>query len=64
VLLQWVGDGGANFQVQWATSPDAGSWFTFSQIATSATGEFTFLDDGSESGGLEEPRFYRLLRVP
>ena len=61
VVLQWSGALSQTFHVQWAsalTPPLV--WNTFPQAVTSTTGQFTFTDDGSQSGGLGPRRFYRL----
>src|SRR5439155_19678216 len=49
--LNWTAAPADRFQVQYATNlPPV--WTTFTNIVTSATGNFTFTDDGSQSGGL------------
>jgi hypothetical protein len=63
VLLQWTASTNLQFNVQWAPTP-AGSWNTFTNVITSTTGTFTFLDDGSQSGGFSATRFYRLRQLP
>jgi subtilisin family serine protease/subtilisin-like proprotein convertase family protein len=64
IRLQWSAPVGAKFQVQWSPSLSAPVWNNFSNIITSDTGTFSFLDDGSQSGGLGTRRFYRFVRVP
>lgn len=64
IQLTWEGPAEARFQVQWSTSLTTPSWKPFSATVSSTTGTFSFLDDGTETGGFAEPRFYRLLRVP
>jgi hypothetical protein len=64
VLLRWVADAGSCFQVQWTDRLEGGFWSTFADLVTSETGEFSYLDDGSQTGGLTQPRFYRLYRLP
>ena len=62
-VLNWTAPATDRFQVQYATTiPPA--WMNFSNIVTSASGNFTFTDDGSQSGGLGPVRFYRLLLLP
>ncbi len=63
-LLQWAGPVWAHYQVQWTTNLASGSWNTFSGVVTSTTGTFSFLDDGSQTGGLGAQRFYRVVQVP
>jgi subtilisin-like proprotein convertase family protein len=64
VRLKWTAPPGAKFQVQWSQSLSSSVWNSFSNIVTSDTGDFSFLDDGSQSGGLGMRRFYRFVRVP
>jgi hypothetical protein len=64
VLLEWVAPSNYKFNVQWSSSFPAGTWNTFSNLVTSTNTMFSFLDDGSQSGGLGATRFYRLVHVP
>ncbi|PYJ55972.1 MAG: hypothetical protein DME24_23635, partial [Verrucomicrobia bacterium] len=62
-VLNWTAAVGERFQVQYTTNlPPV--WITFTNQVTSATGNFAFTDDGSQSGGLSALRFYRLLLLP
>ncbi|PYK60869.1 MAG: hypothetical protein DME21_10590, partial [Verrucomicrobia bacterium] len=62
-VLNWTAPVGDRFQVQYTTNlPPV--WITFTNQVTSATGNFAFTDDGSQSGGLSALRFYRLLLLP
>jgi len=62
-VLNWTAPATDRFQVQFATNlPPV--WMTIPDIVTSADGNFTFTDDGSQTGGLGALRFYRLLLVP
>ena len=63
-LLQWAGPVTARYQVQWKSSLTASTWNTIPDIITSTTGQFTYLDDGSQTGGLSSQRFYRIMQVP
>jgi subtilisin family serine protease/subtilisin-like proprotein convertase family protein len=63
VVLNWTGPTTASYQVQWSsTLPPV--WNTFTGTVTSTTGNFTYTDDGSQSGGLTGPRYYRLILLP
>jgi len=64
-VLQWTAGVNQQFQVQWTTNlvPPV-AWTTFTNIITSATGNFIFVDDGSQTGGLGSARFYRLRSYP
>jgi hypothetical protein len=63
-VLQWTAAPNQQFQVQWTPSLAPPTWNTFTNIVTSATGNFTFVDDGSQTGGLGATRFYRLVLYP
>ena len=66
-LLQWYAPTNYQFKVQWtdALVPQT-NWGTFTNVVVYAgpvvvgEGLFTFLDNGSQSGGLTPDRFYRL----
>jgi subtilisin-like proprotein convertase family protein len=60
VLLQWNAPANNQFTVQWTASLASPSWTTLPNLIVSATGLFSFLDDGSQTGGLGPTRFYRL----
>jgi hypothetical protein len=62
--LQWTAATNASCQVQWSPSLSPPSWTTFNGVVTSPTGVCSFLDDGSQTGGLDPQRFYRLLELP
>ena len=62
VTLSWVGEASAVFQVDW--SADARTWSRFTDLLTSPDGVFWFVDDGSQTGGLDQTRLYRVLQVP
>ena len=64
VVLQWTASPNQQFQVQWTPTLAPPTWNTFTNIITSATANFSFLDDGSQTGGLGATRFYRLLLYP
>jgi subtilisin family serine protease/subtilisin-like proprotein convertase family protein len=64
VVLNWTAQPNQRFQVQYSNVlPPV--WINFPNIVTSATVNFTFTDDGSQTGGvLSSPRFYQLQVVP
>jgi hypothetical protein len=62
VTLSWVGEPSALFQVDW--SADARTWSSFTDLLSSPDGNFQFLDDGSQTGGLDQTRLYRVFQVP
>ncbi|HWX22667.1 MAG TPA: S8 family serine peptidase [Candidatus Binatia bacterium] len=66
VLLHWSTPNYSNlyFRVQWTPGLSPSTWQTFTNILTSTNGSFSFLDNGSQSGGLGQTRFYRLLQLP
>lgn len=63
-LLLWNGPVTARFQPEWSPFIPATSWNLFSNIVTSATGQFSFFDDGLQTGGFGATRFYRVLLLP
>ena len=63
VFMQWSGPTNAQFQVQWKPALTLG-WNTFSNTITSPAGQFSFLDNGTQTGGLGATRFYRLVQLP
>ena len=63
IQLQWQAPATNQFQVQWSPVLGPASWSTFPGLVTSPTGAFSFLDDSSQSNGLEAV-FYRLLELP
>jgi subtilisin-like proprotein convertase family protein len=64
VQLEWRAATSSQFQVQWSPVLGPASWTPFPDLTTSSTGLFTFVDDGSQSGGLGPERFYRLQQLP
>jgi hypothetical protein len=64
VLLGWSTPASNQFQVQWTESLEPPNWNTFTNILIPSNGAAAFLDDGSESGGLSGPRYYRLEQLP
>jgi hypothetical protein len=63
-LLQWRGPATFSYQVQWTPSLGPPAWNTVTNVITSGDGLFTFLDDGSLTGGLGVMRFYQLIVLP
>jgi subtilisin-like proprotein convertase family protein len=63
VTLSWAAPPSAQFQVQWTASLAPSAWTNFTNVLISPSGTFTFLDDGSQSGGLGAARYYRLWRT-
>jgi hypothetical protein len=64
VLLEWSTPASNHFQVQWTPSLAPPVWNTFTNILTPTNGSASFLDDGSQSAGLDGPRYYRLEQLP
>ena len=64
VHLQWVGFANAKFQIEWSPTLNQPDWRFFTNIVTPANGSFDFVDDGSQTGGLNASRFYRLRQLP
>ncbi len=57
--FSWSASSSATFAVLYAEDP-AGPWIELPAIISSATGEFSFTDDGTLTGGLPSHRFYRI----
>jgi hypothetical protein len=64
VVLQWLAPSNSQFQAQWTPSLAPPAWNAFTNLPTSTNGGFWFLDDGSQSGGLNGSRYYRLQQSP
>ena len=63
-LLQWIGSVTAHYQPQWTPTIAPPVWTSFTNVVTSTNNWFFFLDDGSQSGGLNGPKYYRIQQVP
>jgi len=50
--------------VSWSRTMPSTYWNTFTNIVTSTNNSYSFIDDGSQTGGLKSPRFYRLFSLP
>jgi hypothetical protein len=64
LLLQWTGPVGAKYQVLWSPTFVSPVWTPFAGVVTSGTGNFSFLDDGSQTGGFGKTRYYQVIGVP
>jgi hypothetical protein len=64
VTIRWTSVATNQFRVQWANSLAPATWNTLNTIVTSANGNFSLTDDGSQTGGLGGQRFYRLQQLP
>jgi hypothetical protein len=64
VALRWNGPTNAQYNVQWTPSLAPPVWSSFTNLITSTTGVFQFLEDGSQTNGLGSARYYRLLQLP
>jgi subtilisin-like proprotein convertase family protein len=62
--LQWSGPITAKYQVEWSPTLAPPVWTAFTNTITSNTGQFSFLDDGSQTGGFGATRFYRVIQLP
>ena len=63
VQLEWIAPTNYQFKVQWTPAIPSVTWNVFSNVMTSTNGVFTFLDDGSQTGGFSATRFYRLQQL-
>jgi len=64
IALQWNGPPSARFRVEWSPSLTSTNWRPFYSLIRSTNGVFYFTDDGTETGGLDAARFYRLKQLP
>jgi len=65
IRISWGRPSYGRFQVQWKPVLDGTTnWNTFTNLITSPTGFHQFLDDGSQTGGFDPMRYYRLLQLP
>ncbi|MCX6927576.1 MAG: hypothetical protein NT154_30865, partial [Verrucomicrobia bacterium] len=64
VLLQWIAPTNNHYQAQWTPSLEPSFWTAFTNDLRSSSGAFSFLDDGSQTGGLAATRYYRLQQMP
>jgi subtilisin-like proprotein convertase family protein len=64
VSLSWLAPADARFQVRWTPELAASAWNSFTNVIGPSSGVCSFLDDGSQSGGLDAVRFYRVVRLP
>ncbi|MCW5555650.1 MAG: S8 family serine peptidase [Verrucomicrobiae bacterium] len=64
IVLEWTGPVSATYQVQWSPVLAPPSWTSFSEIVSSTTGVFRFVDDGTQTGGFGVTRYYRLQQLP
>jgi hypothetical protein len=63
VELRWDGPTYASYRVEWTPTLVPPAWNTFTNVVTSTTGQFLFVDDGTQTAGLNATRYYR-LRTP
>lgn len=67
VTIRWAAAPGQRFQVQYATRIPTDApipWVPLPQEITSADGNYSFMDDGSLTGGPAPYKIYRVLRLP
>jgi len=64
IQLQWLAPANSQFQVQWSPALGPATWSPIPDLITAPATVFSFLDDGSQTGGLGPVRFYRLLQLP
>ncbi len=64
LLLQWIAFTNAQFTVRWSPSLTPPAWTSFTNRITSTNADFFFLDDGSQTGGLDHARYYQVRQLP
>jgi hypothetical protein len=60
-ILRWTGQTNQQFLVEWTPAFAPANWQALQPVVTSTTGQFEFIDDGSQTGGLAPFRFYRVI---
>jgi len=63
ITVRWSGMSGLAYRISFANSL-LGPWSDIPQVIISETDSFEFVDDGSLTGGLLSPRFYRVNLLP
>lgn len=63
VKVKWTGVSGMAYRVSFADAL-GGPWLEIPETVSSGTNSFEFSDDGSLTGGLQSPRFYRVDQLP
>ncbi len=64
VQLGWTAPPDSQVKVQWTPSLSLPAWNTFTNVITNTAGAGSFFDDGTQSGGLDATRYYRLQQLP
>lgn len=64
VEITWSGPPGQQYKVEWSESLVPAVWTQFTETITSTTGVYQYLDDGSQTGGFDATRYYRLVLLP
>jgi subtilisin family serine protease/subtilisin-like proprotein convertase family protein len=64
VEITWSGPPGQQYKVEWSESLVPAVWTQFTETITSTTGIYQYLDDGSQTGGFDATRYYRLVLLP
>ena len=64
ILIGWSGSPNVRYELDWTPVLLLPTWMPFTNIFTSPTGLFSFLDDGTQTGRLGVQRFYRVVQLP
>jgi subtilisin-like proprotein convertase family protein/subtilisin family serine protease len=64
IEITWSGPPGQQYQVEWSPTLIPAVWTPFTEIVTSVTGVYQYLDDGSQTAGFGPVRYYRLVLLP
>jgi subtilisin-like proprotein convertase family protein/subtilisin family serine protease len=64
IEITWSGPPGQQYQVEWSPTLIPPVWTPFTEIVTSVTGVYQYLDDGSQTAGFGPVRYYRLVLLP
>ena len=64
IEITWSGPPGQQYKVEWSPTLVPTNWQPFTETITSTTGIYQYLDDGSQTGGFDATRYYRLVLLP
>jgi hypothetical protein len=64
IEITWSGPPGQQYHVEWSPTLVPTAWTPFAETVTSTTGIYSYLDDGSQTGGFGATRYYRLVLLP
>jgi len=61
--LKWTSAPNSRFVVEWSPTISPPAWSAFTNVVSSTNTAYEFKEDGSQTGGMRSPRFYRARRT-